>query len=128
MEIIINTEKKYIKVPSEFKEAYDSQVKLEKMLGKDTNNILSVLDIENYKIVPIDSNRIKDKINKNTIEEYMKKVKETDKTLYEEYKTLKEKEVGKTKSGKPIYTSFLVIKKWFYSNFPDQNPFKKQKN
>lgn len=125
MKIIIDTEKKSVEVPNDFKKAYDSQVKVAKMLGKESDSILSMLDIKDYKVVSKQVRKVLDNTNAKTIEDFMKKVKESNKDKYEEYKELKEKVVKVSPKGKQIKTNFLTIKKWFYTNFPEQNPYKK---
>ena len=58
------------------------------------------------------------------IEDFMAKVRKDDESKYNEYVELKEKIVKHTKDGKPIKTSFLKIKAWYYKNYPDQKPTK----
>ena len=125
MKIIIDTEKRTIEVPSEFKEAYEGQAKMNKMLGKEKESIISNLDISDYRIVSKQARKVLDKTNSKTIADYMEKVKDTKKDLYEEYINLKNKVVKTTATGKEVKTNFLVIKKWFYDNFPSENPFNK---
>lgn len=125
MKIIIDTEKRSIEVPKEMKEAYDSQVKVAKMLGNENNSILDMLDIKDYKITSKQVRRIVDNTNAKSIEDYMNNIKDSKKDLYEEYVALRDKVIKTTPNGKKVKTNFLTIKKWFYKNFPSENPFKK---
>ena len=125
MKIIIDTDKKSIEVPHDFKVAYDNNVKMNKMLGRDTESILSMLEIKDFKIVATQNRSVKDTTNSKDIEKFMNNIKATDKAKYEEYKELRDKIVKHSPKGTPIKTSFLIVKKWFYENYPEQNPFKK---
>lgn len=125
MKIIIDTNKRSIEVPGELREAYIKQVKVDKMLGEESKSILDLINIKDYKIIEKRIVKIKDTTNKETIENFMNNVKNTDKDKYEEYVALRDKIIGKTKNGKPKKTNFLTIKKWFYENYPSENPFKK---
>lgn len=123
MKIIIDTDKKSVEVPNNIREAYNN-------ISKECGNI-SVLDmvnvdIKNYKVVSKQVAKVVgDKTTAKDIENYMNKIKESNKDLYEEYVTLKNKIIKTTAKGTKIKTNFLTIKKWFYSKFPDQNPNKK---
>lgn len=109
MKIIIDFDKKIIEVPKKIKEASD-------MLGH--KSILDSVNINDYKIVvkstTTNKNRIVDKTNKKTIEDFMNKIKDSKKDIYEEYLKLVEGKI-----------TFLKLKQWFYKNFPSENPFKK---
>ncbi len=127
MLIIINTEKKSVEVPHDFKEVYENQKKYNKMLGKETPSILSILDLNNYSVVAKQTRKVVDKTNSRVIDDFMNSVKEKDKDNYDEYLSIKNKVVKTTSKGTAVKTNFLTIKKWFYSKYPEQNPFKKQK-
>ena len=109
MKIIIDFDKKTIEVPKKLKEASD-------MLGN--KSILDSINVNDYKIIvkstTNNKNRIVDKTNKKTIEDFMNKVKDSKKEIYEEYLKLIEGKI-----------SFLKLKQWFYTKFPSENPFKK---
>lgn len=124
MKLIIDTDKKIIEVPSDFKGLYDNQRKMNKMLGKEDETLSSMIDLSKYSVVAKQNRVIKDTTNAKTIDEFMNSVKEKDADKYNAYIELKNKQVGTSKNGKPLKTSFLVIKKWFYENYPKQNPFK----
>lgn len=124
MQIIIDTEKKTILVPSDFKKLYDNNEKMNKKLGNDFT-ITSMINFNDYKLVGKTDNRISDYTNRDTIEEYMKSIKDSNKAKYEEYVALRDKIVGTSKKGKKLKTNFLTLKKWYYSNFPEQRPTKK---
>lgn len=124
MKIIIDTDKKVVEVPSDFKALYDNQRKMNKMLGKEDETLSSMIDLSKYGVVAKQNRVIKDTTNANTIETFMNSVKDKDAEKYNEYIELKNKQVGTSKNGKPLKTSFLVVKKWFYENYPNQNPLK----
>lgn len=108
MKIIIDMDKKTIEVPKKIKEASDT------LGGK---SVLDFIDINDYRVIvktTTNKNRIVDKTNKKTIEDFMNKIKDSKKELYEEYLKLVEGKI-----------SFLKLKQWFYKNFPSENPFKK---
>lgn len=122
MKIIIDTDKKIVEVPKAMKEAHESQVKVDKMLGNESNSILSQLNLKDYKIVSKQINtRVGDKTTAKDIENFMKKIKDSQKDLYEEYIELKNKVVRTTVKGTEIKTNFLNIRKWFYEKFPNQD-------
>jgi hypothetical protein len=125
MKLIIDTDKKMVEVPSEFKVAYENLSKANKMLGKENQTLSSMLDLSEYKVVAKPTRAIKDTTNAKTIETFMNGVKDTDKDNYKEYVDLKNKVVKTTEKGTQIKTNFLTIKKWFYEKYPEQNPFKK---
>lgn len=125
MKLIIDTDKKVVEVPSEFKLAYENQAKMIKMLGKENQTLSSMLDLSEYKVVAKQTRTIKDTTNAKTIETFMESVKDTDKDNYKEYVDLKNKVVKVNEKGTKIKTNFLTIKKWFYEKYPEQNPFKK---
>lgn len=125
MKLIIDTDKKVVEVPSEFKLAYENQAKMNKMLGKENQTLSSMLDLSEYKVVAKQTRTIKDTTNAKTIETFMESVKDTDKDNYKEYVDLKNKVVKVNEKGTKIKTNFLTIKKWFYEKYPEQNPFKK---
>ena len=125
MIITINTEKKSVEVPYDFKEVYENQKKYNKMLGKETPSILSILDLNNYSVVAKQTRKVVDKTNSKVIDDFMNSVKEKDKDNYDEYLSIKNKVVKTTSKGTAVKTNFLTIKKWFYSKYPEQNPFKK---
>ena len=125
MKIVIDTERKTIEAPSSLLKA---NAEINKMLGKKSESILDSIDTKNYKIIAKQENKTADRTNAKYIEEFMNKVKDTNKDLYEEYRKLKEKIVKVSSKGKPIKTNFLVVRKWFYKNFPDQKPTKKEKS
>lgn len=120
MKIIIDTDKKTIEVPKKLKEASE-------LLGH--KSVLDSVNIDDYKIIikstTINKNRVVDKTNAKTIEDFMNKVKDSDKDTYKEYVELKNKVIGTTKNGKEVKTNFLTIKKWFYEKYPSENPLKK---
>ena len=123
MQIIIDTNKKTIEVSEELKKAYESQIKMEQMLGIEKKSILESIGCENYKVICKPSNRNNDKTSLADIDNFMASIKSTNKEKYDEYVELKNKPTGKkTKKGKDITTNFLTLKKWFYLNFPEQNP------
>lgn len=119
MKIIIDMEKKTIEVPKKIKEASET-------LGK--KSVLECIDTNDYKVI-VKSNttktRVLDKTNKKTIEDFMNKIKDSKKDLYEEYVNLRDKVVRITDTGKEVKTNFLDLKKWFYNKFPSENPFNK---
>lgn len=121
MKIVIDTDKKTIEVPSSFLKA---SAEINKMLGKKSESILDNIDTKDYKIITKQERKVVDKTNAKNIEDFMKKVKDTDKDLYEEYKSLKDRVVKVSPNGKQMKTNFLVIRKWFYEKFPDQKPTK----
>ena len=125
MKLIIDTDKKVVEVPSEFKLVYENQAKMNKMLGKENQTLSSMLDLSEYKVVAKQTRTIKDTTNAKTIETFMESVKDTDKDNYKEYVDLKNKVVKVNEKGTKIKTNFLTIKKWFYEKYPEQNPFKK---
>lgn len=126
MKIIIDTDKKIVEVPKAMKEAHEYQLKVDKMLGKESSSILSQLDLRDYKVISKHINtRVGDKTTAKDIDNFMKKIKDSQKDLYEEYIELKEKVVKTTAKGTKVKTNFLNIKKWFYEKFPDQDPNKK---
>ena len=125
MKLIIDTDKKMVEVPSEFKVAYENLSKANKMLGKENQTLMSMLDLSDYKVVAKQTRAVKDTTNAKTIETFMNSVKDTDKDNYKEYVDLKNKVVKTTEKGTQIKTNFLTIKKWFYEKYPEQNPFKK---
>lgn len=127
MKIVIDTEKRIIEVPKKLKNAYESQLELDKMLGNEVKSIVNFIDTKDYTIIvkPVYSNpnRKKDTTNAKSIQEFMNKIKESNKDLYNEYVELRDKTYEK--NGKKVKTNFLIVKKWFYEKFPEQNPFKK---
>ena len=125
MKIIIDTDKNVVEVPSDFKNAYDNLSKANKMLGKESQTLSTMLDLSNYRVVAKQTRAIKDTTNAKDIDAFMESVKDTDKDKYKEYVELRDKKVGTSKNGRPLKTSFLVVKKWYYENYPKQNPFKK---
>lgn len=124
MQIIIDTDKKTILVPSDFKKLYDNNEKMNKKLGNDFS-ITSMINFNDYKLVAKSDKRVSDHTNKDTIDNYMDSIKDSEKAKYDEYKKLKTTIVKRNKKGEPVYTNFLTIKKWFYANFPEQRPTKK---
>lgn len=126
MKLIIDTEKKIVEVPSEFKVAYDYQVKANKMLGKESDTLTTMLDLSDYKVVAKQNRTIKDTTNAKTIADYMEGVKDTDKEHYAKYIELRDGHFV-NKNGVTMKTSFLTIKKWFYETYPKQNPFNRKK-
>ena len=120
MKIIVDTDKREVVIPQEFKSAFD---KLSKELG--SKDILSFLNVSSYKIMTKQTRVKSDRTNAMTIQTFMEGVKDTDKEIYKEYITLRDAKVGETKNGKPIKTNFLTLKKWFYSKYPEQNPLRK---
>lgn len=125
MKIVIDTEKKTIEAPSSLVKA---NAEINKMLGKKSESILDSIDTKNYKIIAKPDKKIGDRTNAKYIEEFMKKIKDTNKDLYEEYRELKDKVVDISSNGKPVKTNFLVLRKWFYEKFPNQKPTKKEKS
>ena len=126
MEIIIDTEKKTITVPQEFKKGYDARTKTNKMMGIQEDSILSMLNVKDFTVVAKKTRQVSDTITAKYINDFMTKLKDSDSKKYEEYITLKNTVVGRSKKGKELYTNFLSIKKWFYANYPEQCPFKKK--
>lgn len=124
MKIVIDTERKTIEVAKDFKDVYDNQVKLNKKLGKDTDTIMSMLDLSNYKVVSKQTRAVVDKTNANDIDAYMNSVKDTDTENYNEYVALKNSKV-KNKNGVVAPISFWAIKKWFYEKYPNRKPLAK---
>jgi hypothetical protein len=125
MKIILDTESKSAEAPYELKELMEGQQKFNKAFGKSKSaNLSDVIDLTEYKIT-YKQNRTKvDKTNSKDINDFMENIKDTDKDLYKEFIALRDKEVSKTKSGKPIKTNFLIIKKWFYEHFPNNKPLR----
>lgn len=126
MKLLIDTDKKTIEVPKEFKDAFDNQTKIDKMLGKGTQTLSTMIDLSEFKVVAKQTRVIKDKTNAKSIDAYMESVKDTDKDKYKEYIALRDRDNGLSKTGKKLKTNFLTIKKWFYQNYPSQNPYKKE--
>ena len=124
MKIIIDIDKKTIEVPENLKKAYEEQLNVDKMLGNKSKSILEQLNTSEYKIISKHKNSKADKTSLKDIEEYMNSIKSTNKEKYEEYTALLNKGGELKKDGKPKKTNFLIIKKWFYTNFPEKNPFK----
>ena len=95
--------------------------------GNEVKSIVNFIDTKDYTIIvkPVYSNpnRKKDTTNAKSIQEFMNKIKESNKDLYNEYVELRDKTYEK--NGKKVKTNFLIVKKWFYEKFPEQNPFKK---
>lgn len=125
MKVIIDIDKKSIEVPNKIKDAYEKQVEVNKMFGKNSGSILDMFDLSDFKVVSTQTRSVSDKTNAKDIDDFMKGVKDTDKDKYNEYVRLRDNIVGKSKNGKPLKTNFLIIKKWFYENYPNQNPYKK---
>lgn len=124
MKLIIDVDKKVVEVPSDFKELYDNQVKLNKRFGKDNDVLTSMLDLSEYKVVAKQTRAIKDTTNAKTIATYMENVKDTDKSNYAKYVELRDGYII-NKNNVRTKTSFLTIKRWFYETYPEQNPYKK---
>ena len=124
MKIIIDTDKKTVEVPKETKKGLEERNKLNRDMGIKEETILSLLKIEDYKVIskPTNIQTFKDTTNSKTIDDYMESVKEEKKDLYNQYKTMKNNIVKTNKDGKPVYTNFLTIKAWFYKNFPTRFP------
>ena len=99
----------------QLKKGYENQLEMSKMLGKKSDSILDMLDVRDYnittKITKTSTNA--DKTSLQDIENYMNSVKNNDKNKYEDYIELK-------KTTK----NFFIIRKWFYTNFPNQKPKK----
>ena len=124
MKLIIDVDKKVVEVPHDFKELYDNQVKLNKRFGKDSDVLSSMLDLSEYKVIAKQTRAIKDTTNAKTIATYMESVKDTDKSKYDEYVKLRDSYIV-NKNNVRTKVSFLTIKRWFYENYPEQNPYKK---
>ena len=124
MKIVIDTERKTIEVAKDFKDVYDNQVKLNKKLGKDTDTIMSMLDLSNYKVVSKQTRAVVDKTNAKDIDAYMNSIKDTDTENYNAYIKLKHSKV-KNKNGVVAPISFLTIRKWFYEKYPNEKPLAK---
>lgn len=124
MKVIIDTDKKTVEVPSTTKKQLEERNKMNRDMGLKEETILSLLNIEDYKVISKQVKVVKDFTNAETIEKFMEEVRKNDEGKYKEYVELKEKITGHTKTGKPIKTSFLTIKAWYYKNYPEQKPTK----
>lgn len=124
MKVIIDTDKKTVEVPSTTRKQLEERNKMNRDMGLKEDTILSLLNIEDYKVISKQEKVVKDFTNAKTIEEFMEKVKDQDQEKYNEYIELREKVVSHSKTGKPVKTSFLVVKAWFYKNYPNQKPSK----
>jgi len=127
MKVILDIENKVAEAPYELKELIENQEKLNKRFGRKADTSLSsLIDLSEYKVV-YKQNRVRvDKTNAKMIDEFMESVKDNDKDLYKAYVELKNKSEKTSKNGKPIKTNFLTIKKWFYKNYPQQNPLRSE--
>ena len=116
MRIVIDTDKRVIEVPSKFKKYYENQVELAKMVGNKCGSILDMVNVEGYTITTkiVRSSKNADKTSLKDIETYMNSIKNSDKEKYQAYESLKKDT-----------NNFFTIRKWFYSNFPNQKPNKK---
>lgn len=124
MKIVIDTDKKLIEVPNDFKKAYESQRKTFELIGKKCDSILSMIedteDIDNFKITSkiVRTSNNSEKITAKDIENFMNSVKDTHKEKYNEYMELKN-EVKKTKDGKERKTTHFEVLSWVKKNFPE---------
>jgi hypothetical protein len=118
MELKINTVKKTIEVPHEFKVGLDNSIKFNKGLGQDFG-IEDVVKLSEYKIIVRPESRKLDRLNRKQISDFMESKKETHKEEYKRYMELVNANNGINKNGKPIATNFFTLKKLVYQMFPE---------
>lgn len=129
-------EKRIITIDLDNEEIYTSNSDVRLFLEsnqKMTNNMFASLNLNEFKIVKkLKKNQGRTTGDKLTLKTLKDHVKANKPELMQELEDLinsqardKNGELKYSKNNKPIKTSFLEIKKWYYDKFPEENPKKK---
>ena len=129
---------KIITIDLDNKEIHTSNTKIKNLLisSKEiTGNAFSSLDLNSFEIVDtLKKNKGKTTGDKLSLASIKKYVKENNPDLLEELNSVINTQAVDKKTNKPLFTknnkpkkvSFLIVKNWFYSKFPDMNPKNKK--
>ena len=85
MKVIIDTDKKTVEVPSTTRKQLEERNKMNREMGLKEDTILSLLNIEEYKVVSKQEKVVKDFTNAKMIEDFMAQVRKDDESKYKEY-------------------------------------------
>ncbi len=129
---------KIITIDLNNKEIHTSNTKIKSLLlaSKEiTGNPFSSLDLNSFEIVDtLKKNKGKTTGDKLSLASIKKYVKENNPDLLEELNSLINTQAIDKRTNNPLFTkdnkpkkvSFLIVKNWFYSQFPDMNPKNKK--